>query len=238
MGNTSAALADYDRFLAHNQDLATVYNNRGSILLANGALEKARTDFDKALALAPDYAVALANRGQVHLQRQRFDAAVADLQRAVALAPQAAKPWFYLGLCYEKKGDASAALAAYADCLKRDPTMVRAHLNAGLLRYSSLADLAGALASIDQALILEPSFAAGYRNRGAIYYNERRYEEALVDFDRLVDLTASGEAYYRRGLVLLELRRWEAAGADVRKAAEMGVDIPEKVTGLLQSRPP
>jgi len=93
------------------------------------------------------------------------------------------------------------------------------------------------MAAIGRALALDPDFAEAYHNRGALHYNERQYEAALVDFDRLVSLSGSGEAYYRRGLSLLELRRWEAAAADIGKAADLGVPIPEQVTMLLKTRP-
>ncbi|MFM2423074.1 MAG: hypothetical protein RL291_1604, partial [Pseudomonadota bacterium] len=62
LGNTRAAIDDFNRAIQLYPEYAVTYNNRGNVLLALNQPREAVKDFDRALVLAPSYAAALTNR--------------------------------------------------------------------------------------------------------------------------------------------------------------------------------
>ncbi len=111
LGDLARAIADYDQAAGVYEtlvddedraelrnDLATVYNNRGSARAAQGDLARAIADYDKAVRiretlvhkedraeLEPELARTLAPRGLVRREQGDADGAVADLDRAFGL---------------------------------------------------------------------------------------------------------------------------------------------------------
>lgn len=58
-----------------------------------------------------------------------------------------------------------------------------------------------------------------YYNRGKAAYKEGLLDDALADFDRVIETNPRlGHAYYRRGLVLLSRKEWMRAAADFERA--------------------
>ncbi len=64
--------------------------------------------------------------------------------------------------------------------------------------------------------------AVDYNNRGVTYKNLKRYEAALADYGRAIELDSSyATAYSNRGLTYADLQRYEAALADYGRAIEL-----------------
>ena len=71
-----------------------------------------------------------------------------------------------------------------------------------------------ALASVDQALTLQPNYVEGHNNRGGILKDLKRPDEALASYDRALELVPNyAEAHSNRGALLQFLRRLEEAEA-------------------------
>ena len=76
------AIADYDKAIELNPDLAVTYCTRGFAYHRKGEYARAILDYDKAIALDPDDAEAYCNRGEAYLHLQRWEQARKDLQTA------------------------------------------------------------------------------------------------------------------------------------------------------------
>lgn len=70
-----------------------------------------------------------------------------------------------------------------------------------------------ALADLERALALEPTYAWAIAHRGRTYEQMRHYEQALVDFDRTIALDASliEDWHTERALLLSFLHRYDEA---------------------------
>jgi Tfp pilus assembly protein PilF len=80
-------------------------------------------------------------------------------------------------------------------------------------------DPVAALADLDRAVQLDPSYAPAYVNRSYVYNQLRQPEEALADAERAIQLDPRiPEAYFSRGVAYLQLGDREAAMADFRQA--------------------
>ena len=75
---------------------------------------------------------------------------------------------------------------------------------------------------IDKSDVTEEDKAEAYYNRGISKYRQGKYEEALVDHDKAIDLNPQyAEAYNNRGNTKADLQRYEEVLADYDKAIEL-----------------
>lgn len=88
-----------------------------------------------------------------------------------------------------------------------------------------------AIAAYDAAISANPGTEDGYWGRAEAYVRQGRHEEALADYDRLIELTIDREAQarHRRGRVLLALDRL----GDALEELERSLEIDPARTGVL-----
>ncbi|MFS8885017.1 tetratricopeptide repeat protein [Synechococcus sp. H70.2] len=80
-------------------------------------------------------------------------------------------------------------------------------------------DPVAALADLDRAVELDPTYAPAYVNRSYVYNQLRQPQKALADAERAIQLDPGiPEAYFSRGVAHLQLGEREAAMADFRQA--------------------
>lgn len=83
-------------------------------------------------------------------------------------------------------------------------------------------DFAGAIASMDQAIRLDPNNIDLYDERGYLYLLMRDYLSAAVDFNQVVQINPnSAEGYQNRGYAYFRSGSREEAIASYQKAAEL-----------------
>ena len=74
-----------------------------------------------------------------------------------------------------------------------------------------------------QTIEANPDDAEAYFNRGVVYYQQERYEQAIADFDKAIELEPNyAEAYYNRGWVYLLQNDFQHGIDDETSAIELG----------------
>jgi tetratricopeptide (TPR) repeat protein len=86
-GNAGAAMADYDRALALDPNLAAAHNAKAWALFEAGRLNDALAPVERALQLNPKFGEALDTRGHIREARGDLPGALSDYQAALALNP-------------------------------------------------------------------------------------------------------------------------------------------------------
>ena len=81
-----------------------------------------------------------------------------------------------------------------------------------------------AIANYDMAIELNPNESDYYEWRGYANRDLKRVDEAIADFDRMVEIDGSFVAYEVRGLEHFKLKRYQQAIADFRKVIELAPD--------------
>lgn len=236
-GQNKEALSDYNHFLELQPGHAVGHNNRGAVLLEMGRYGEALNDFTQALATKPDYGQARYNHGLANAHLGHKQAAIADFDAALLLMPEHAASYLRRGFAHHALGDEVSAVRDYESALGWDEQLKEAHLNLALILYKTPEARERAMAHFAAALAIEPGFTKVWMNRGSLLFNTGDYQQALDDFDQLVAAEPSPKAFYRRGLVYLRLGDHAAARADLQRAQEGGLVLPEALRELLQKKP-
>lgn len=79
-----------------------------------------------------------------------------------------------------------------------------------------------ALAAYEQAISLDPDYAAAYNGKGGVLYWLKRYEEALAAYEQAIHLNPNlASAYRGSGKALSALKRYEEALAAIEQAIHL-----------------
>jgi tetratricopeptide (TPR) repeat protein len=249
------ALRDCDLLIKLNRNYPPSYSLRGRIREKMRDHQGARADFDKTIEIAPhssdsytaradffrstrDYALALADLGKaaelspssafphlmtgiVLLRTEKMPAAIASFTKAVELAPLQRAIWVFRCRAFLEAGDADKAIG---DCdratsMSRDDWSAIAYAVKGdaeradfELAMAGLGDLPAEVLAFDHAEVL--------RLRGD-------QAGALLEYDRAIAKKADFvDAYLRRGMTYLAMKRLPEAVSDFSKVIEFDAHIP------------
>ena len=157
--NLQEAIEDYTEEIKLDPDNASTYYNRGVARYNLGEKEEGIEDFNQAIKLKPDYGLAYRDRGNARYDLGDKEQALEDFDQAIKLQPD----------------------------LKLKSDYANDYNNRGIDRYR-LEDYEGAIANYTKAIKINPNYASPYYNRGLIYQEQRKKEEARQDLLKAADL--------------------------------------------------
>jgi tetratricopeptide (TPR) repeat protein/serine/threonine protein kinase len=159
----------------------------------------------------------------------------ADERRAGQAPALLALDHYLLGLRALNAGDKNEAVKQFEAALRREPTHYWSLLFLGV----SLGDLgreqdwAEAARVFTGGIMKRPDYSAAHDLRGRAYQKLHRYEQALADFSKAIDLNPNAASTLTsRGNVLRALGRLDEALADHAKAVRLEPDYAEAHVNL------
>ena len=171
-------------------------------------------------------------RGMMNLRlasRDSIERAIAAFEEAIQHDPEYAMAWATLGGAYTLKG----SFLSIADLVRKGvemerraigilPDLADAHnwLGAGLL---ILGDVDAAIASVTEAIRLEPDNGQAYQTLGRAYWvGKGDFPKAIPAFRKAIELNPeAGYSYLQLGLLLAWEGHFEEAEAVCRRAVEL-----------------
>ena len=114
--------------------------------LKNRDIKNAETAFSKAIRENPKLKGAYVGRAQTYLFAKQFDAAMSDINTAIGLGVDNEEIHLLRGIAFAGKGNHSDSISEYAITLKKNPSIILAHLNSGR-SYERLEDFPKAIES-------------------------------------------------------------------------------------------
>lgn len=217
--------------IAKNQDRKSLgaeiaYNNRGSIHMDLGHIQRAKEDFIKAVTLNPKYGEAHLNMCVVNFRLKDFSAALRDCNTAINLRPNYIKARIDRSALFLEIGKYADAINDCEHVLQLDAQNIDAYLNCGLA-YSSMGKLHEALRYLDNALRVDSKNAIAYFHRGFLHNSMGQYQNALQDYSKAIDFdTNYADAYLNRAVVFLKMRRYSEAFRDFDRAVQLNPKNP------------
>ncbi len=190
-GRYEAALADYNAAIRWGPPQVEAHFNRGQTLAALARKDEACAAYDYVLVLDPDFVEARLNRALLRYERGDRDGANTDVFQALRLAPGDARLHCLKGLLAMQNDDMDAGFAAFTCAVEADPLLADPLANRAIISFRR-GDLEAALDDLTRALSIREDAGILY-NRGRVFKSQRRWREAIDDFERALSLT-EGEA--------------------------------------------
>ncbi len=226
LGNAKAILGEFAQALVHYRNALALRPRypeaefaAGFALNRLGRAREAEARYRRAISLNPHYAAAWINLGSMLREQGRDFAAEAALRRAIQLRPDLVSGWINLAALERERKHFSTA----RECLRRafalHPALIETLIAWCQLQLAAR-DVAGAHQWIRWALAIDANHPEAANMHGIVLHNERRFDEAIAEFDRAETLGSEG-APSNRGNSLLELGRGKDALEAHRRAADL-----------------
>jgi tetratricopeptide (TPR) repeat protein len=226
LGNARAILCDFTQALDHYRNALALRPRYaeaefalGFALNRLGRVSEAEVHYRRALRIKPEFAAAWINLGSLLREQGRDLAAEAALRRATCLRPDLVSGWINLAALDRERRRFTEARQSLDRAFALDPAQIET-LIAGCQLELALRDHAGAWEWIRWALAIDPNHAEAVNQLGIVLHNERRFDEAIAEFERAESLGSKGAAS-NRGNSLLELGRISEALDAHRRAADL-----------------
>lgn len=192
--------------------------------------------FRRGLELAPDDPGLRAALGWTLFQLGRPGEAVAEYRRALAVSPDDARTHNNLALALLEIGDLGEAGKHFHQSLAIEPRC-EIYADLGLLQ-----DLLGredlARESYEKGIALDPTCAAPRMNLASMLLEDGEYEEAALQYRKVIEAKPTAEAHSGLGFALNQLGRLEEAAAqhEAAVALDAGIAKVHRNRALTQAR--
>jgi protein O-GlcNAc transferase len=204
------ALREYEAALALKPDIHAAYSNIAAIYLDQGQFDKAEDVLRRVTTLAPNFTEGFINLAVLYIRTRQPDKAITAVDRALEINPDSFAAHFNKGEALTQKQDFKAALESYKRAVYLRPDMINFKLTLGVA-YSRAGERDSAQ-KVFEELTNTPLAADAYRNLGTLYSDEGRLDQAILSFERAVQLKSSfPDAYQDLGVAYLKKQMFDAA---------------------------
>ena len=208
-GDPAAALGALEEARRRAPARADVLRWIGNITRSLGDIDGAIAAYRHALELDQDFAAVRFDLARLLMQRQLWTEAEHELVTALDTVPTYAEATLELATLRRLTGRPREAVSMLVDLLQRDPYSFDGLIALGetLLELGRKADAGTAF---HRVLAFDPDHVGAMFYEGVLLADQKRYQEAIAQWARVVDLEPAGE-YARRA------RRESRTAADLLK---------------------
>ncbi len=206
---------------------ASLWWEKGRILLADQNYEAAIASYDHALEFKPDDHKAWHNRGVALSNLGRNEEAIASHDKALEIKPDFHEAWYGRGHSLQDLGQNQEALEAWDKAIEYNPNDSDAWNWRGVM-FVRLGNLEEAIVNYEKANQLNPNNFWSWYNRGNALSELGRNEEAIASYDKALEVKPDlHEAWYGRGNALSALGHKEDAITSHDQALKVKPDLHE-----------
>ncbi|MDI6733364.1 MAG: tetratricopeptide repeat protein [Planctomycetota bacterium] len=211
--------------LSKKKFIGLILYNRGADYANRNNPAKAMNDFNMALRLYEDFYEGYKARAGLYLKDGKYQETIRDLKEADTFEPDCPATWFNLGSAYFGLKEFSEALQYFERTIRLVPQYLEAYHQRGLC-YAQQNQTNLAIEDLSFVIKSSPS-ARVYYDRGAIYLNMKKYNDAIVDFTNAISLDEKfSDAFNNRAIANASQERFSEAVKDFEKAIQLKPDNP------------
>ena len=186
-GKYESAQMALDEALAIKPDYIDAWLIKGIILGKLGTCVDAQRCYDKILEIDPNYTEAYRLKAAIHASANQYEKAAECFSLAVGLEPSNLEFRLSLAGCLQKLKRTEEALKCYAQAKEQDPNNPQVDYCTGLM-WNSLADYEKALASFEDALLINPIYQNALIAKGIMLAKLGRKDEAKECANKLLEI--------------------------------------------------
>jgi tetratricopeptide (TPR) repeat protein len=235
--NWDHVIADSAKVIELTPGNGWAYANRAVAWREKRDFDRAIDDLNRAIQLQPNEASHHKWRGRTHALKGNRDQAIDDYTQALRIAPGDFQTVVDRACVCAQDGRYREAEADFEQALKILPGSDEALLRRAFFLHTARGDYDRAITDCDTALRAAPARAEVFLNRGLAYVGKGKSENAIADFDQVLNLNQpdypsfSGRLRYRyhelyrgRGRALASRSDWERAIHDYNEALKLAPD--------------
>lgn len=177
LGEYNKAISEYDQAAKINPEGKVTQLNKALIYKNMRLYKKAAWLYRKLLRTSQN-GILFKNLGEVYYLDSMPDKAIKVFYKAQKMRPKDSSIYFWLGRCFEDKGEIQKAVDAYRQAIRQDDEFAAAHLVLANL-YIRNKMWQEAQKELEKTQLLDPSIKEVYPSLMNVYFNQRRYEKAL-----------------------------------------------------------
>jgi len=171
------------------------------------------------------------NKGR---QNELLQRALEDCNEALKTPINHAKAYENRQNIYLRLNKDSLALSDASALIRVEPSNRLGYYTKGAV-YQRFNMPDSAIFYFNKCLELSPNTDFALNNRGSILFNYyKKYNEALADFTKAIQINPQGDYYLNRSYCYYQLGQLELAKADVRVAMQKNIVIPDNYKQLLK----
>ena len=206
IGKLNESEDDLKQIEKEYKDSSGYYLIHGNLMESKSNIAKALEDYDQAISLDSSNVEALVNRGAIQYKLGSLDLANKDFTKAVKFNPSQPEALNNLGLIATKQRDWKTAISYFDLILNSNPADALALNNKGFVLLKTN-DLENGRQLIERSLDVMPNNGYALRNLGIYYKKKENYDQALVEFNKSIELAEivedlyglTGQTYYLSG---------------------------------------
>lgn len=226
------AIIDFTEAIRQKPDLADAYYGRGFAKSRLGDYQGAIVDFTKVIGLISDYAGVYCNRANAKRLLGDYRGAITDYAMAIGMKSDDVEAYYNRGGAKANLEDLQGAIADFTKVISLKPEHAEAYRSRGLAK-AKLKDLQGALNDYTMAIDFKPDDAEAYCSRGLVKSLLGDVQGAITDYTMTIGLKSDdAEVHYNRGLSYLCLDQKNKALADLMRARELGLSVPQEALDM------
>ncbi|MEO8391955.1 MAG: tetratricopeptide repeat protein [Chloroflexota bacterium] len=215
----AAAIALFTQAIDLNPQYGDAFYQRGYLHFFGRERDLALQDFSSAIQFGTtDVLMAYLFRAGIYEGQGTLESAINDYSELIRLAPQPAQYLGYRADLYNKLNQPEKALADYDEAIKLEPNAFRYGQRGWSYHLLGKDDLA--IQDLTQAILIDPTFAQAYENRGDIYQQQGQYDDSVADYSEAIKLKPNADRYNGRGWSYDLLGKYDLAMQDYTQAIQ------------------
>ena len=225
MKKSTKAMELYAKALVLNPEVPELHFNVGNIFLLNGQIAEAEKKFRKTIELNALFHQAYVPLSKILVQNKQPKKAKELLVQALKISPNDSETLFQLANNYRASGEIEESTLYYKRALKEDPKHVNALNNLGVT-YFAIGMTEEARVCYEKAILLEPENADVLFAIAKLNENEKKYKEAINNFEKLLALKSSfhTQVVFDYFLLTMRIAKWDLYEEDTKLLKQYALD--------------